>query len=146
MIIQLIKNRHFVLALCTLVRTFFVNGRGTLRMCLFRKIFYRKFLRTKFYQLCTVQAILSLFLVFYVMKKTNSSNILEFFPTPCRTNYLIHETLMKDLAGKGHNVGKNELLVLGWFFNDFQLGLAGNFQYPSVVLASLPSFKFQAIA
>lgn len=37
---------------------------------------------------------------------------------------------------------KFDLVVLGWFFNDFQLGLAGHFQCPSVVISTVPSIKF----
>lgn len=36
---------------------------------------------------------------------------------------------------------KFDLVVLGWFFNDFQLGLAGHFQCPSVVISSVPAMK-----
>lgn len=40
-----------------------------------------------------------------------------------------------------HSGQKFDLVVIGWFFNDFQLGLAGHFQCPSVVISSVPAIK-----
>lgn len=36
---------------------------------------------------------------------------------------------------------KFDLVVFGWFFNDFQLGIAGHFRCPSVVVSTLPAVK-----
>lgn len=53
-----------------------------------------------------------------------------------------HESLQSDVTQRlMHSGQKFDLVVLGWFFNDFQLGLAGHFQCPSVVIASLPPLK-----
>lgn len=53
-----------------------------------------------------------------------------------------HETLQGDVTQQLMKSGqKFDLFVMGWFFNDFQLGLAAHFQCPSVVIASLPSIK-----
>lgn len=53
-----------------------------------------------------------------------------------------HQSLQNEVTQQLLKSGqKFDLLVLGWFFNDFQLGLAGHFQCPSVVIASLPPIK-----
>lgn len=53
-----------------------------------------------------------------------------------------HVSLQNDVTQQLMRSGqKFDLFVLGWFFNDFQLGLAGHFQCPSVVIGSLPAMK-----
>lgn len=48
--------------------------------------------------------IFNILLVVSALEIANSSNILGFFATPCRSNYIVHESLMKGLAAEGHNV------------------------------------------
>lgn len=53
-----------------------------------------------------------------------------------------HESLQGDVTQQLMKSGqKFDLFVLGWFLNEFQLGLAAHFQCPSVVIASMPPFK-----
>lgn len=53
-----------------------------------------------------------------------------------------HESLQCDVTQQlMKSDQKFDLLVMGWFFNDFLLGLAGHFRCPSVVIASMPPIK-----
>lgn len=47
----------------------------------------------------------------------------------------------KEVQGIMHSGTQFDLFILGYFFNDFQLGLAGHFRCPSVVISSTPQFK-----
>lgn len=51
-----------------------------------------------------MRIIFNILLVVSALKIGDSSNILGFFATPCRSNYIVHESLMEGLAAKGHNV------------------------------------------
>lgn len=57
------------------------------------------------------------FFVVCASKLTNSSNILGYFSSPSRSHYIVHESLMKGLAAKGHNVSKELNIVLDLFCN-----------------------------
>lgn len=46
-------------------------------------------------------------LIIYWSHEVNSANILGFFSTPSRSHFIIHQSLMKGLAAKGHNVSIN---------------------------------------
>lgn len=76
-------------------------------------------------------------------QEENSNNLL--LNAPSFINTMVeraHESLKSDATQQLLRSGqKFDLLVLGWFFNDFQLGLAAHFQCPSVVIASLPALK-----
>ncbi|KAJ6639593.1 UDP-glycosyltransferase UGT5 [Pseudolycoriella hygida] len=156
-------------------------------------------------------------LMFYTVPTTNSARIFGFFTTPSRSHFIIQESLMRELATRGHDVtvlttfdqiGKplknyryikvkpNEedemeslkdqmmnnaeenkdnffavlpklvnsmtsaashllnspqlaelkkeqfdLIVFGWFINDFQIGLASHFNVPSVIISVVPNVK-----
>lgn len=55
-----------------------------------------------------------------------------------RSSLALKHQLVQDLMYSGQ---KFDLVILGWFFNDFQLGLAGHFQCPSVIVSILPAMK-----
>lgn len=44
------------------------------------------------------------FLLCHVVPSTNSARILGFFTTPGRSHFIIYESLMKELAARGHDV------------------------------------------
>lgn len=51
------------------------------------------------------------------------------------------ETYTNPLVQKLRRESKFDLVVFGWFFNDYQLGLAKDFNCPAVVSASMNAFK-----
>lgn len=46
------------------------------------------------------------FFLFHAVPSTNSARIFGFFTTPSRSHFIIYESLMKELATRGHEVSK----------------------------------------
>lgn len=60
-------------------------------------------------------------------------------------NMLANQTedimMNKNILDLMHTGRKYDLIVIGWFFNDYYLGLAGHFKCPSVLLSTVPGMK-----
>lgn len=59
-----------------------------------------------------VKNVISILLVVCAASTANSSNILGYSSTPSRSHYIVHETFLKGLAAKGHNVSEIENIVI----------------------------------
>lgn len=44
------------------------------------------------------------------LQTADSSNILGYLASPSRSHYIVHESLLKGLAAKGHNVSNNRFI------------------------------------
>lgn len=44
------------------------------------------------------------------LQTVDSSNILGYLASPSRSHYIVHESLLRGLAAKGHNVSKMRIL------------------------------------
>lgn len=71
----------------------------------------------------------------------NKDNFLAVFPklissTTGLTSHLLDCPELAELKKE-----KFDLVVFGWFLNDFQIGLASDFKAPSVIISSVPNVK-----
>lgn len=55
-----------------------------------------------------------------------------------RNDNVLQHPKMQDLMHSGQNF---DLVIIGWIFNEFHLGIAGHFRCPSVMLSTIPAMK-----
>ena len=74
-------------------------------------------------------------------KETSSLGMLKHLPTMLWTLNNITAKAVHYPAVREIRKEQFDLVVFGWFLNDFQLGLAGHFRCPSVLVTATPAFK-----